>query len=142
VKHEAEMTTPVYEWKWKRAKGKFFLELLRDNKKIGSARETWQPHFCSCGPDYNCYGDTRKQIEETYPPRFVSYAGGKLVGRFHTMTDAKIAVELELGVSTKKSKKKPEPQRITTAPHVSAKKIVEQKRWDDFISRAKRTSKK
>ena len=99
---------PTYEWKWQRNKGKHFLVLLKDGKKIGTAKQLWgwnMMQICSCWPDYNCYGLNYDELEEK-GPNFIAYVGGKqLAGRFDSMTDAKIAVEQALGVSTKKEKR-------------------------------------
>jgi hypothetical protein len=92
----------TYEWKWKRAaKRKTFLELLRDGKKIGSVSLKEQLADAD--------GRTREDMWEDV---YVAYKGGGNIGDYATMTEAKIAVEKALGVSTKKSKKKPQPERI------------------------------
>lgn len=88
----------IYEWKWKRANKKTFLELLRDGRKIGSVSLKEQ----YAAPD----------ADEMWEDVYVAYKGGGNIGDYATMTEAKIAVEKSLGVSTKKSKKKPEPKRI------------------------------
>ena len=60
--------------------------------------------ICGCWPDYNCYGLSYDELEAK-GPNFIAYVGGrKLDGRFESMTEAKIAVERELGVSTMKQK--------------------------------------
>jgi hypothetical protein len=87
------------EWKWHRKKNKSTLVLFKDGKKIGSVvlRENAVPdNNAECG----------------WNDLYVAYNGGGRIGSFTTMTEAKIAVETALGVSTKKSKKKPEPERI------------------------------
>jgi len=90
---------PTYAWKWKRnAHRKHSLILNKDGKKIGAIR-------CYGGPaPWDCYEE-----EESW---YKAYSGGKLVGSFPTMTEAKIAVETNLQVSTKKSKKPPQPELI------------------------------
>ena len=76
----------AYEWKWKRANGKHFLELLKDGKKIGHTQQIWLPCVCGAYP-CQCF-------------QFEAYKGGGKIGAFPAMTDAKIAVEQALGVST------------------------------------------
>ena len=92
------------DWKWKRkAKRSSALILYKDGKKIG------------CVALYNTEADNPWTDDGEYSPWdncYVAYKGGERIGAFDTMTEAKIAVETALGVSTKKSKKKPEPERI------------------------------
>lgn len=89
------------EWKWHRRKQKSALVLYKDGKKIGcvSLKETLVVHPYTDAGEYNPWMDF-----------YVAYKGGGRIGEFDTMTEAKIAVETALGVSTKKSKKKPEPK--------------------------------
>ena len=88
----------TFEWKWKRtAKRSSTLILYQDGKKIGSVAMKSERSMA----DDSLWDDV-----------YVAYKGGGRIGAFHTMTEAKIAVETALGVSTMKSKKKPEPERI------------------------------
>lgn len=99
-----------YDWKWNRANNKSVLVLYKygkdctAGKKIGSIRACYPTH-CSCGCGELAPG------EESYP-HFTGYVGGHLVGKFMTLVEAKIAVEKVLDISTKKPKKKKEPERV------------------------------
>ncbi len=90
----------TYEWKRKTIRGKRVVLLLGDGKKKGSiaVREDL-PHL---NQDYEWCTDLK----------YRGYAGGKPLGEFQTMTDAKIAVEKELCVSTKKQKQRKQPVRV------------------------------
>lgn len=81
----------VYDWTRTNVRGKRFLQLSRNGKKIGTVK-------------------TMGDWEEGWSYR--AYAGGKQLGFFDTMTAAKIAVEQHLNVSSKKEKRKPQPKRI------------------------------
>ena len=99
-----------YSWKWQRAHGKAFVVLLKDGKKIGSCRDLYMFPQCDCGPDYNCYGG---MAESDVPAeRVVAYIGGKKIGMFSSVIDAKMAIEHDLGITTRKPKTQ-EPERIT-----------------------------
>jgi len=93
------MKPPTYEWKWQRSKKKSLLVLLKNGKKIGCIRVSESSELDDEGEYYR----------DLF---YTAYQGGKRLDTFKEMTPAKIAVEIALGVSTKKSKKKPEPERI------------------------------
>jgi len=98
------MNQITYEWFWKRANKKHFLVLTKDGKKIASVRDYLFTPQCDCGPDHNCYGPTRTELEYHHGPGYHAYIGGKKIGQFLTSTEAKIAVEQYLNISTKKRK--------------------------------------
>ena len=93
------MQMTEYLWKWNRANKKSFLVLYKDGKKIGTVR-------LSEGDVMDEDGDWVKDTSVK------AYAGGKFLGEFPNTVAGKIAVEKELGVSTKKQKKKKEPQCV------------------------------
>jgi len=85
------MQNPVYKWEWRRGHGKHFIVLLKDDKKIASARELWQVQQCTCFP-FNCYDVP----DELRGPRFAAYVGGQKLGLFKTMPDAKAEIETKM----------------------------------------------
>jgi len=96
------MTKPVYEWIRKRPNGQNMLFLMKDGKKVGGTKEIWYAKECGCGA-IGIWECTCGACQ------FRGFVGGGMFGKFSTHTEAKIAVEQKLGVSTKKEKKKPEP---------------------------------
>ena len=112
-----------YSWKWHRAHGKAFVMLLKDGKKIGSVRDMYMFSQCDCGPYYNCYGGMTES--EVPYERVAAYIGGKKIGMFQNVIDAKMAVEHDLGITTRKPKT-PEPERIAK-PHTPAKEVAAKK---------------
>jgi hypothetical protein len=117
------MNQIIYNWSWKRANKKHFLVLTKDGKKIASVRDYLFTPQCSCGPDHNCYGPTREELEDHYGPGYHAYVGGKKIGQFLTSTEAKIAVEKYLNISTKKQKKNQPKLSYTKGGSVYGAKI-------------------
>jgi hypothetical protein len=118
------MSEPKFSWKWKRGHGNAYVVLTKDGKKIGSVKNEWMVPQCSCGPDYNCYGIPESEIPYE---RVAAYVGGKLIGKFPTVIDAKEAVETALGITTE-LKKTPQPERIQKK-HIPSKNLVMAQRW-------------
>jgi hypothetical protein len=112
-----------YSWKWHRAHGKAFIQLLKDGKKIASVRDMYMFPQCDCGPEYNCFWGM-SESEVPYE-RVAAYIGGKKIGMFQDVLDAKFAVETELGITTRKPKKQ-EPEHSLVS-HIPAKTIASQK---------------
>lgn len=91
---------PIFEWFRHRDHGNQNILLLKkDGKKIGGTKEVWFPKECTCGA---C---AIWQCERCCPgTKYEGFVGGGKIGTYPTQTEAKIAVETALGVSTKKQK--------------------------------------
>lgn len=99
------MSKSVYDWSWKRANKKHFLVLTKDENRIATVRDKLYAPQCSCCcPEYNCCGPTRQELEIRHGFCYHAYIGGKKIGQYKTSTEAKIAVEQYLNISTKKQK--------------------------------------
>jgi hypothetical protein len=86
-------TNSKYTWTWKRANNKHFLELKEGEKRLAIVKDQWQSfHTCSCGPDHNCYSGGYTYKDKLQQKTIVAYLGGKNIGNFATIPDAKKAI--------------------------------------------------
>jgi hypothetical protein len=95
------------EWTWRRSRGKCFLELHDKTKRLGLVNVKMdngprmnvhlsQYEFCSCGPDYNCYGPIERHVRAIGPRLYFPYVGGKALETCMTMEEAKNKILAEV----------------------------------------------
>jgi hypothetical protein len=85
----------MIEWKRKTIRGKPIFALVDETgKELGAVRESWKLFRCDCG----C-GLPQWAGDETLP-RFTAYQKGKTLGKYVSLSGAKMKVERTCGVQT------------------------------------------